>query len=193
MPGAKGLSTNEILKGARDRQIKALYLLGADEIDTTNLKDTFVIYQGHHGDAGTEVANVILPGCAYTEKEGLYVNTEGRTQHGFRACPAPGEAREDWAIITELAKILGANFGFEVIESVRAAIFKERPHLDADGDIPEIAFKPFLKDIGADTSLLKEPFVHAIQNFYQTDVLSRHSATMAACAKTFLKDKVKER
>jgi NADH-quinone oxidoreductase subunit G len=193
VPGPKGLGTKDILKGARDRQIRALYLLGADEIDTTNLKDTFVIYQGHHGDAGAEVADVILPGCAYTEKEGLYVNTEGRTQQAFRACPAPGEAREDWAIITMLAKELGAEFGFEVIESVRSAIFKDKPHLDSNGDIPNIPFKPFLKDIGADTSLLKEPFVNAIQNFYQTDVLSRHSETMAICAKTFLKDKAKER
>ena len=191
VPGVKGKKTIDILNGARDGQIKAVYLLGADEIDTTNLKDTFVIYQGHHGDAGAEVADVILPGSAYTEKEGLYVNTEGRPQYAFRACPAPGEAREDWDIVTQLAKEFGFDWGFDVIEKVRAAIFKENPHLDSNGDIPSVTFKPFLKDINADTGLLKEPFTHAIKNFYQTDVLSRHSKTMAACARTFLKERQK--
>ncbi len=80
--------------------VDLLWLLGADEFDTGRIgADTFVVYQGHHGDRGAARADVILPGCAYVEKSGTYVNTEGRVQRGGKAVFAPGEAREDWAIL----------------------------------------------------------------------------------------------
>src|SRR5690606_23578607 len=99
VPGKKGLKTAEILEAVEAKKIKLVYLVEADEIDTSKLKNAFVVYQGHHGDAGAKVADVILPGAAYTEKDAIYVNLEGRVQHTKQAGFAPGEAREDWKII----------------------------------------------------------------------------------------------
>ena len=103
LPGDGGLSTNEILDAAEQSAVKTVYLLGADELNTSKLKNAFVIYQGSHGDAGAHVADVILPGAAYSEKDGLYVNLEGRVQMGSRAVAPKGEAKEDWAIIRALS------------------------------------------------------------------------------------------
>src|SRR6185437_11695349 len=94
VPGEGGLDLGGILDGAGNGEIEVVYLLGADEIDTAKLGKTFVIYQGHHGDAGAHRADVILPGAAYTEKDATYVNTEGRVQLGRRAVFPPGDARE---------------------------------------------------------------------------------------------------
>jgi len=106
LPGSGGRSTNAILAGAQSGDIDLVYLLGADEIDPHRFGKAFVIYQGHHGDAGAEHADVILPGAAYTEKEGTYVNTEGRVQRALRAVFPVGEAREDWAIVRALSAAL---------------------------------------------------------------------------------------
>ena len=105
LPAEGGLSTNEILDAAAQGAIKTVYLLGADELDTSKLKNTFVIYQGSHGDAGAHVADIILPSAAYTEKDGLYVNLEGRVQMGVRAVSPKGEAKDDWAIVRALSLI----------------------------------------------------------------------------------------
>ena len=111
VPGPGGRDVDGILDGAAKGEIDVVYLLGADEIDMARLgkpgEGAFVIYQGHHGDAGAHRADVILPGAAYTEKNGLYVNTEGRPQRGFRAVFPPGEAREDWKILRALSEALG--------------------------------------------------------------------------------------
>ncbi|MGC2523789.1 MAG: NADH-quinone oxidoreductase subunit NuoG, partial [Stellaceae bacterium] len=103
VPGPGGRDVAGIVEGCRSGQIEVLYLLGADEIDTGDLGPAFVVYQGHHGDRGAARADVILPGAAYTEKDGTYVNTEGRVQQGRRAVFPPGDAREDWAIIRALS------------------------------------------------------------------------------------------
>ena len=102
LPGPNGKSVDAMM------DLDVLWLLGADEFDTKKIgAGTFVIYQGHHGDAGAARADVILPGAAYTEKPGTYVNTEGRVQRGFMATHPPGEAREDWKIIRALSARLG--------------------------------------------------------------------------------------
>ena len=97
VPQPGGRDVAGILEGCRSGAIEVLYLLGADEIDVSDLGSVFVVYQGHHGDRGAERADVILPGAAYTEKDGTYLNTEGRVQLGRRAVFPPGDAREDWA------------------------------------------------------------------------------------------------
>ena len=93
VPSADGRGTKEILSGAQSGDISVVYLLGADEIDTSALGQAFVIYQGHHGDVGAHRADVILPGAAYTEKNAIYVNTEGlrclRKLRSFRYKPPP--------------------------------------------------------------------------------------------------------
>ena len=99
-----GMTTRQILDAAKSGELDILFLLGADEIDTTALGSTFVVYQGTHGDAGAHRADVILAGAAYTEKHVTYVNTEGRAQMTQRASFPPGEAREDWAIFRALSE-----------------------------------------------------------------------------------------
>ena len=104
LPGPGGKTMDAMLGGGVD----LLWLLGADEFETGRIgADTFVVYQGHHGDKGAAAADVILPGAAYTEKPGTYVNTEGRVQRGFKASFAPGEAREDWSILRAFSAVLG--------------------------------------------------------------------------------------
>ena len=100
--------------------IDVLFLLGADEIDMARIGDAFVVYIGTHGDAGAHRADVILPGAAYTEKSGTYVNTEGRVQMTNRAGFAPGEAKEDWAILRALSDVLGKQLPFDSLAQLRA-------------------------------------------------------------------------
>src|SRR5262249_20642950 len=104
VPGKGGRDVAGILAGARAGEIEAVFLLGADEIDMARLAHAFVVYQGHHGDAGAHRADVVLPGAAYTEKDGTYMNTEGRAQLAARAVFPPGEAREDWSTLRPLSQ-----------------------------------------------------------------------------------------
>ena len=107
--------------------LDVLFLLGADEIKVPD--GTFVVYIGTHGDRGAHRADVILPGAAYTEKSGIYVNTEGRVQMANRAAFPPGEAREDWAIIRALSDVLGKKLPYDSLAALRQAMFKAVPHL----------------------------------------------------------------
>ncbi|MEI7713515.1 MAG: NADH-quinone oxidoreductase subunit NuoG, partial [Rhodospirillales bacterium] len=110
VPGTKGKSVAQMLEGGVD----VLWLLGADEVDTARIgANTFVVYQGHHGDAGAHRADVILPGAAYTEKSGTYVNTEGRVQRGFQAVFPPGDAREDWTIVRAFSQLVGKTLPYD--------------------------------------------------------------------------------
>src|SRR4029078_10846077 len=109
--------------------IEVLYLLGADEIDLRDTGSAFVIYQGHHGDRGAARAHVVLPGCAYTEKDATYVNTEGRVQLGRRAVFPPGEAREDWAILRAFAGVLRRPLPFDSLPALHQRMRAAHPHL----------------------------------------------------------------
>ncbi len=165
--------------------IKLVYLLGADEFDMEKLGDTFVIYQGTHGDKGAHRADVILPGSAYTEKNATYVNTEGRPQRARLAVFPPGMAKEDWKIIQELSEHLGKKSPYENIKQIRAAIAKLAPHL---GKIDAIE-KAEWQDFGSAGNLTNEPFASPIENFYMTDPISRASKTMAECSAVIEKAK----
>ena len=118
-----------ILDAAGEGTIEVVYLLGADEIDMERLGNAFVIYQGSHGDTGAHRADVILPGAAYTEKDAIYVNTEGRAQMTARAVFPPGEAREDWTILRALSGVLGKPLPFDSTQALRAKMFEAHPHL----------------------------------------------------------------
>ncbi|MDX1402165.1 MAG: NADH-quinone oxidoreductase subunit NuoG, partial [Kiloniellales bacterium] len=122
VPGEKGRGIEGILDGAEKGEIKAVFLLGADEIDMARLGDAFVIYQGHHGDAGAHRADVILPGAAYTEKNGTYMNMEGRVQLGRLAVFPPGDAREDWTILRALSAHLGKALPYDNLGELRGAM-----------------------------------------------------------------------
>ncbi len=129
VPGKGGRDVEAILEGAQKGDIDVVYLLGADEIEVERLGSAFVVYQGSHGDRGAHRADVILPGAAYTEKDALYVNTEGRPQMTARAIFPPGEAREDWKIIRALSGVLGRPLPFNNVAELRAKLFAACPHL----------------------------------------------------------------
>jgi len=154
-----------------------VYLLAADEIDTKRLGKAFVIYQGHHGDAGAHRADVILPGAAYTEKPGTYVNTEGRVQLGFRACYPPGDAREDWAILRALSERLGKTLPYDSLDQVRARLIAVNRTFAALDQQSAGAWGEF----GKPGTVTDAPFEQPIKTFYMTDPISRASRTMAEC------------
>ena len=177
VPGRGGRDTASILRGADRGEIELVYLLGADEIDMASLGTAFVIYQGHHGDAGAHRADVILPGAAYTEKPGTYVNTEGRAQHGQRAGFPPGEAREDWRILRALSEALGKKLPYDDLGAVREALASASPVFANVGAIMTTRWGRF----GRAGTMDSAPFASPIDNFYMTDPISRCSETMAAC------------
>ncbi|MBS0222594.1 MAG: NADH-quinone oxidoreductase subunit G [Proteobacteria bacterium] len=177
VPGEGGRDVAGILAGAQAKEIDVVYLLAADEIDTQKLGKAFVIYQGHHGDAGAHRADVILPGAAYTEKPGTYVNTEGRVQLGRRANFPPGEAREDWAILRALSERLGKTLPYDTIDQVRArliAVNRSFAALDQQAPGSWGAF-------GKAGPVSDAAFASPIANYYMTCPISRASRTMAEC------------
>jgi NADH-quinone oxidoreductase subunit G len=177
VPGQGGRDLAGILDGASSGEIAAVYLLGADEIDTAKLGQAFVIYQGHHGDRGAHRADVILPGAAYTEKNATYVNTEGRAQLGRMAVFPPGEAREDWKIVRALAEALGKRLPYDTLGQVRRRLADAAPTFRALGAVTRSEWAPFATEGAIDPA----PFVMPIDNYYMTDPISRASPTMAQC------------
>jgi NADH-quinone oxidoreductase subunit G len=172
VPGDGGLDAQAMGKaGALD----VLFLLGADEIAIE--PGAFTVYIGTHGDRGAARADVVLPAATYTEKSGLYVNTEGRVQLADRANFPPGDAREDWAILRALSDSLGHKLPFDSLNGLRAKLYAAHPHMarvDAIADSPAADFTGI-----AATSLGHEPFVSPITDFYQTNPIARASKVMA--------------
>jgi NADH-quinone oxidoreductase subunit G len=166
-----------------DNGVDLLWLLGADEFDTSRIPaGTFVVYQGHHGDRGAARADVILPGAAYTEKSATWVNTEGRPQRGLLAVYPPGEAREDWRILRAFSDHIGKPLPYNTLDAVRARLVEANPIF---GHIGEIMPTPESPVFTADGAIEDAAFVYPITNYYQTDPISRASPTMAACTATF--------
>lgn len=154
---------------------EVIYNMGADEVDIA--PGPFVIYQGSHGDRGANRADVILPGAAYTEENGLFVNTEGRPQLALRAGFAPGEAKENWAILRALSAELGKTLPWDSLAQLRAAIVLKHPHLGAIDTVADNGWTPVaLRDMGAAT------FRNAFKSFYLTNPIARASATMGELA-----------
>jgi NADH-quinone oxidoreductase subunit G len=178
VPGPGGRDVAGILDGASKGEIEVVYLLGADEIDARRLGSAFVIYQGHHGDAGAHRADVILPGAAYTEKDATYVNTEGRVQLGRRAVFPPGDAREDWKILRALSEVLGHKLPYDSPAQLRGQLAKVNPVFAAVDRVTPAAWGAF----GTDGPVAAQPFAYPVADFYCTDPVSRASPTMAACA-----------
>jgi len=164
------------------KETKAVYLMGVDSIAPTLLDDKFVIYQGHHGDAGAAAADVVLPGAAYTEKDGIYVNTEGRVQYAHQAVFPVGEAKEDWKIIKALSLALKVELPFETLSEVRKDLMKKHPVFK----VSDVATPGTFKKMGAKGVLSKAPLTYPVQNFYMTDVISKNSPTMAKCVRELL-------
>jgi len=177
VPGEGGLNAAAMAKpGALD----VLFLLGADEIDVP--PGAFTVYVGTHGDNGAHRADVILPGAAYPEKSGLYLNTEGRVQLANRASFPPGDAREDWSILRALSDVLGVKLPYDSLAALRAALFKERPQLARIGQI--VASGPAdIRQLSAmKGNIDKTPFRSPVEDFYLTNPIARASAVMAECS-----------
>ncbi|WP_306253573.1 NADH-quinone oxidoreductase subunit NuoG [Parvularcula sp. IMCC14364] len=189
LPGVGGLAMGGILDGAASGDIEVVYNLGCDELDATKLEKAFVIYQGHHGDAGARTADVIFPGAAYTEQHGIYVNTEGRVQMAQRAYFPFGEAREDWAILRAFSEKLGKTLPYDDLFALRQAMIEDAPVLGAIDQAPS----PAALDVNAlgqkgDTG--SEPFRSPVSNYYLTNPIARASKTMAECSAALVEKRI---
>jgi NADH-quinone oxidoreductase subunit G len=151
---------------------EVIYNLGSDEVDID--AGAFVIYQGSHGDRGAHRADIILPGAAYTEEQGLFVNTEGRPQLAMRAGFAPGEAKENWAILRALSAELDATLPYDSLAALRTALIADVPHLADIDEVPENEWDALpAKKMG------KAEFRNAISDFYLSNPIARASELMA--------------
>jgi NADH-quinone oxidoreductase subunit G len=187
IPAKGGLSATEMVEAAGAGKLELLFLLGADEIDTGKLGKAFVVYLGSHGDAGASRADVVLPGAAYTEKPGLYVNTEGRVQIASRAVFPKGEAKEDWAVLRALSETLGAKLPYDSLEQLRARLMNDHPTFGqvdyAPGHGSAAGFD--LKAVGGAGEVSDAPFASPIGDFYLTNPIARASVTMAECSQSY--------
>ncbi|WP_088310821.1 NADH-quinone oxidoreductase subunit NuoG [Novosphingobium sp. B 225] len=159
---------------------KLVLSLGADEVDYTKFAGSTVVYIGHHGDKGAHAADVVLPGAAFTEKPGTYVNTEGRVQLADKAVFAPGDAREDWTVLRALADAMGVSVGFDSFDELRAAMAKAVPALGREG-LADYGALPKGK-AGASGVIDAYP----IKDFYLTNPIARASETMQRCSAELL-------
>jgi NADH-quinone oxidoreductase subunit G len=159
---------------------EVLLLLGADEVDQSRFAKSFKIYIGHHGDKGAAGADLVLPGAAYSEKHGIFVNIEGRVQRAERATFPPGDAREDWTILRALSELLGKPLKFDTIDELRVAMFIDVPVLALDGLI-DLPWAPPKLD-----AKVKGPVGYPIQDFYLTNAICRASPTMRRCSEELI-------
>jgi NADH-quinone oxidoreductase subunit G len=169
------MDVGAVTEGGLDAAIdgaEVIYNLGADEVEIGD--GAFVIYQGSHGDRGAHRADVILPGAAYTEENGLFVNTEGRPQLAMRAGFAPGDAKENWAILRALSAELDATLGYDSLAQLRQALVAEVPHLAQIDTVPANEGDALELD-----SLGKADFLPAVKDFYLTNPIARASEVMA--------------
>ena len=183
--GKSGKDFAKITKAAKDGKIKFTYLLGLDDFEDDAFEKSFVVYQGHHGDKGAAHADVILPGVAYTEKDATYVNMEGRPQRAKKAVSAPGEAKEDWKILRALSDILDQTLPYDNIHGLRQAMIKESKVFEKI----DVCEPSKWTKAGTSGKLLKSDFSSAMPtNYYQTNVITRASKTMAECVEAFIKN-----
>ncbi len=178
VPAAGGKAAAEILSGG----CEVVILVGADEIDASKLGGAFVVYLGTHGDKGAHAASVILPGAAYTEKSGLWVNTEGRVQLGQRATFPVGEAREDWAILRALSALVRKTLPFDSFAELRAKLVAVHPTFAGVDEIAAARHEDVASLAGKGGSIDRARFVGAVGDFYLTNPIARASKVMAECS-----------
>ncbi len=186
LPMEKGRGFFDILSSTKDGSIKTLFLLGADEFDANiNIgSSAFVVYIGHHGDHAAQRADVILPSAAFTEKDGLFINTEGRVQLARKAVSAPGDAKEDWAILRALSdQLCSKPLPYNTKQELHLRIKKEWPIFKKVGDITPAKWNKFTSK----EKISKEPFSLPVHNFYLNDSICRSSVVMQECTQVFKK------
>ena len=175
LPKERGKDLDQIIDGYKKGDISTLFLLGADEIEISEKTDCFVIYQGHHGDKGANIADLILPSPSFNEQNGLFINTEGRIQESIRATFPIGEAKEDWEIISLISKKMGLENIDNSFEDLRSSLFQSFPHL-ADIDMclsgEKLPEKIERKDIK------QHVFKNSLNNFWLSNSITRSSRLM---------------
>ncbi len=176
-----GFASGKTLAQMMNGGVDLLWLLGADEFDTARIgAETFVVYQGHHGDRGAARADVILPGAAYTEKSGTYVSTEGRVQRTAQAAFPPGEAKEDWKILRAFSAMIDRPLPYDTLDGVWARLAAVNPIFHRIDMLPRFGCGDQTGPV-SQGAMSAAPFEQVIHNYYMTDPISRASATMAAC------------
>ena len=176
LPKEGGLSTYKMLGGKLD----TIVLMGADEVVVP--EETFVIYIGSHGDNGAHRADLILPAPAYTEKNGIYVNLEGRVQYGRMAVAPKGDAKEEWAIMRAASQLLGKPLAYNTLDELREKLKSEYSSFNvSEGQIAPSA-ELDLRFIGSDGSPDQDKFSNVIQDYFLTNPISRASKIMAQCS-----------
>ena len=176
---------NRSVAGMMSGGVEVLWLLGADEFHPARIgPETFVIYQGHHGDASAARADVILPGSSYVEKPGTYVNTEGRVQRAMKAVFPPGEAKEDWRILRAVSEVIGRKLPYDDIETLRTRMAEAYPVFARQG-LPRFGVTDFTGPAGDPAALGIAAFASGMTDYYQTNAISRASPTMAECSRVY--------
>jgi len=155
----------------KNEDFKFIYLLGADNFNFDK-KNKFIVYQGSHGDKGADMADIIIPGAAYTEKNGMFTNLEGKLQNAYKATYPPGDAREDWIIFKDLANRMKVPFQYNNVFQLRELI-KKQIQIKTDQKINSINEKNFVD---------KEIIVKNI-DYYYTNPIARSSKVMSECRK----------
>lgn len=170
-------------KPFKTADMSLVYLLGVDKPETLSQisKNAFVVYQGHHGDAGAARADVILPGAAYTEKNAIYMNTEARPQMARKAVDAPGEAREDWKIIRALSGVMGTTLRYDDLAQLRARLVQEFPQFDLIDQVSVGSWDNF----GRSGNVLQQDFNVTVEDFYLTNVIAKSSLTLREASRVF--------
>ena len=158
-------------------QPKVVISLGADEVDFAKFAGSMIVHIGHHGDKAAQLADVILPACAFSEKDGTYVNTEGRVQYGEKSVFAPGDAREDWAILRALADTLGVSIGFDSFGELRTMMVAAVPALGVEG-LARYGALPAVSDGARASGIIG----YAVKDRYLTNAISRASPTLQRCS-----------
>jgi NADH-quinone oxidoreductase subunit G len=186
VPSDKGQDIESILQKIESGEIEFVYLLGADEIDPARLSGAFVVYQGHHGDRSAHLADVILPGAAYTEKNATYVNLEGRVQRTRLSTFPPGIAKEDWTIIQLLAQKIGITLPYNSLPELRARMEQIAPHFACVNQLTQAPWS----NMGITGTIQAAPIITNATNYYLSNSISRASKIMASCAANFKAEKL---
>lgn len=175
----------DILTGAKSNNIKFIWSLGADEVDYSNLKNTFIVYQGSHGDVGAKFANVILPSSLWLEKDSTYINTEGRIQSTNKALPLLGLAKEDWKIIRAFSDYLKNPLPYNTLSQIQETLIEKFPFFNHYNSLPQSDFneKIFDTNFMKQGEIKSEFFSNNIDSYYVSDSLSRHSVVLNQCNK----------
>ncbi len=165
--------SNEVFKKLNENKFKIIYLLGQDNLNF-NKKDEFIIYQGSHGDKGAEIADVILPGAAYTEQTGYYTNLEGKIQKAYKASYPPGDAKEDWQIINDLAELMNNRKLFNDKDELESSMFNYI-------NLKKEKNKSFPVNISKQNNFEDEDLILNFKEYYFSNVIARSSKTMLDC------------